>query len=185
MAAGDLTTLANVRQWINIASTSDDALLSRLITSVSNFIQSWLNRVLTSSAYVETYNGRDGGTFMLLANYPITAVASLSIDGVPIPPGGSPLVQGFAFDATKIVLYGYQFTAGINNVAVSYTAGYATPPVEIEQACIELVSLRYAERLRPGVASRGLAGETTTYTPVALTDSIKETLGQYKKVVPT
>ena len=188
MATGDLTTLANVKTWVNLSGTGDDALLSRLITSVSNFIQSWLNRNLNSSAYAETYDG-SGGTRLMLGNYPVTAVASLVIDGIAIPLSTAPTVPGYTFDQYGILLRGgYVFNYsvyGFQNVAIAYTAGYATPPVEIEQAAIELVSLRYAERLRPGVTSRSIGGENVAYMDKGMTDSVGSLLLQYKKVVPS
>jgi hypothetical protein len=48
MAYGDLTTLADVKAWLqtgqNPFPATDDALLTRLITAASQFVQSWLGR---------------------------------------------------------------------------------------------------------------------------------------------
>lgn len=184
MATGDLTTLANVKQWINIASISDDTLISRLITSVSNFIGAWLNRNLTSASYSEAYDG-GGSTRLMLINYPVTAVASLVIDNIVVPASTDPLVSGYVFDQWGIQLRGSNtFQSGKENVLVTYTGGYIQLPVEIEQACIELVSLRYAERRRPGISSQSIGGENVTYRDVALTDSISTLLLQYKRFTP-
>jgi hypothetical protein len=44
---GDLTTLADVKAWLQTGQSAfpatDDALLTRLITAASQFIQTWLN----------------------------------------------------------------------------------------------------------------------------------------------
>ena len=184
MATGDLTTLANVKVWVNLIGGADDALLSRIITSVSNFIQSWLNRQLVSAPYTETYDG-NGGQRLMLSNYPVTAVASVAIGNITVPASLSPTQPGFTFDQYGIILRGgYVFASDMANVFVTYTGGYVTLPVEIEQAAIELVSLRYAERLRPGVTSRSLGGESVSYTDKGMTDSVSSLLLQYKKVVP-
>lgn len=184
MASGDLTTLANVKQWVNVSGTGDDGLLTRLITSVSNFIQTWLNRTMASVAYTETYDG-SGGVRQMTVNFPVTAVSSVTVDGSAIPQSTGVTVPGYTFDLYGLVMRGsYRFARGQQNVVISYTAGYATLPVEIEQAAIELVSLRYAERRRPGVSSQNIGGETVTYREVGMTDSISALLIQYKKVVP-
>ena len=184
MATGDLTTLANVKQWINVANATDDALLTRLITSVSNFMQSWLNRQLNSASYADVYDGA-GSDIQMLSNYPVSAVSGVVIDGITIPASTGPTSPGWTFDQYSVKLIGgYRFSSGNANVAISYTSGYATMPVEIEQACIELVSLRYSERLRPGVTSRSLGGENISYSSSGISDSVSELLQQYKKVVP-
>ena len=184
MATGDLTTLANVKQWVNVTSSTDDSLLTRLITSVSNFIQTWLNRALSSATYTETYDGPIG-TRMLVANYPVTAIASLSIDGATIPLSTDVTVAGYVLDTYGVILRGnYSFGNGRSNVEITYTAGYSVIPVEIEQAAIELVALRYAERRRPGVSSQTIGGEAVAYRDVGMTDSISSLLIQYKKMVP-
>src|SRR5579862_2403078 len=126
MAASDLTSLANVKAWFAppLAATSDDALLQRLITAASGFILTWLDRDLTQQSYGETRDGT-GGTRLALGNTPVTAVSSVAIDGVAIPPMPDAVSPGYGFSATQLVLRGFAFTRGAQNVAVSYTAGYA------------------------------------------------------------
>ena len=180
----DLTTLANVKPWLNIASGTDDTLLSRLISASSDFIQTWLNRQIAQAAYTETRDGT-GGTKLMFANYPVTAVSSVVIDGVTIPPSTSPSMPGYVFSQTVLSLRGsYVFTYDVQNVQIAYTAGFVTTPTEIEQACIELVSLRYRERSRIGQASKGLAGENVSYQALDLSDSVTSVLAQYRKVAP-
>lgn len=183
MAAGDLSTLANVKQWLNLTSSGDDALLTRLLTSVSNFIQSWLGRQLLSASYTELLDGQ-GGRAIILGNYPVTAVASLYIGGVSIPASSGVSASGYVVTPYGVTLRGYFFTRNLSNVTITYTAGFASLPVEIEQACLELIALRYAGRLRPGVSSKAVGGETVSYTDQGLTDAIETTLQQYRKVVP-
>ncbi len=75
--------------------------------------------------------------------------------------------------------------AGIQNVVITYTAGYPSTPPEIAQACIELVALRYRERTRIGEVSKSLGGaETVTYSQKDLSDGIKTLLQQYRLVTP-
>ncbi len=182
MAAGDLTTLANVKGWFSppLTTSGDDVLLARLITAASQFIQTWLNRQIASQSYTETRDG-DGGCKLAFANVPVTAVASLSIDGLAVPPAPSPLAAGFAFSPTMLYLQGYCFTPGVQNVVVAYTAGYAATPPELEQACIELVALRYKERDRIGHVSKGVSGETVTFAQKDMPPDVATLLNQYRR----
>ena len=87
MATGDLTTLDNVKAWFSppLTTTTDDVLLTRLVTSASQFIQTWLGRTIAETAYSETRNGQ-GGTRLFLRNRPVVTVASLTVDGVAVAP---------------------------------------------------------------------------------------------------
>lgn len=110
------------------------------------------------------------------------SISSLSIDGVSIPESvnGTP---GYVYDDFSIRLIGYTFTRGVMNVSLSYQAGFPTVPTEIEQACIELVAMRYKEREHIGQTSSAMGGQTVTYSQYDLNDVIKATLTQYRKVL--
>jgi hypothetical protein len=191
MAYGDLTTLADVKAWLQTGQSpfpaTDDALLTRLITAASEFIQNWLGRRIASADWLEVRDGT-GGQLLAFANIPVTAILSLSIDGLSIPPvptdGG--FGAGYTFTPTELALRGYVFTRRPQNVVVTYTAGYAATPPDIAQACIELACQRYRERSRIGEVSKSLGGgETVTFSQKDMSDSVKTLLSQYRVVAPT
>lgn len=183
MAAGDLTTLQNLKDWLQVSGKSDDAVLQRLISAASAFIQQWLSRTLALASYTETYDGR-GTRRAVLNNFPIVSVSSLVVDGVTIAAAaGPPWSNGYVFDQLSISLYGYCFRAGFGNVQVSYSAGYATVPLDIEQACLELIGIRYKERERIGYRSKSIAGETVSFFVGDMTPSVKTALNPYRKVL--
>jgi hypothetical protein len=190
MAFGDLCQLSDVTAWLqtgqNLFPATDDALLTRVITAASQFIQSWLQRQIAVSDWIELRDG-NGGQRMSFANFPVSAVLALSIDGITIPPapttGG--FGAGYVFSSTELALRGYVFSRRAQNVIVTYTAGYASVPPDIAQACIELVCQRYRERSRIGEVSKALmSGETVTYSQKDMSDDVKTLLQQYQVVAP-
>jgi hypothetical protein len=190
MAYGDLTTLDDVKAWLKTGQgafpAADDALLTRLITAASRFIESWLGRQIALADWQEVRDGT-GGQRLAFANFPVTTVLSLSIDGLAIPPadpdGGCS--AGYVFTPTELALRGYVFTRRAQNVVITYTAGYAATPPDIAQACIELVCQRYKERARIGEVSRAIAGsETVTYAQQDMSDNVRLVLSQYRAVAP-
>ncbi len=182
MAASDLTTLADLEQWLDLpAGNADEPLLSRLITAASDYIQTWCARSLASQSYTETRDGT-GGARLAFLQTPATAVASLIIDGQAIPPGDAASTPGFYFTPTLLNLNGYLFRRGLSNVVISYTAGFATIPPEIEQAAIELIAWRYREIDRTGMAAKGIAGETTTFVIKDMPPSVATILAAYRRV---
>ena len=190
MAFGDLTTLDDVKAWLQTGQAAfpdtDDSLLTRLITAASRFIESWLNRQIASADWREVRDGT-GGQRLTFANSPVTAVLSLVIDGLPIPPAAAEggFAAGYVFSPTELVLRGYVFTHRPHNVVITYTAGHLVTPPDIAQACIELVCLRYRERTRIGEVSRAVSGsETVSYSQRDLSDSVRLLLSQYRLVTP-
>ncbi len=188
MSFDDLTTLADVKAWLQTGQsnfpTADDALLANLVSAASNYIQTWLNRQIALADYLEVRDGT-GGRRMQFACFPVSAVLSLTIDGQAIPRAISTHAAGYSFSQTQLSVRGYLLGCGIQNVVITYTAGYPSTPPEIAQACIELVALRYRERTRIGEVSKSLGGaETVTYSQKDLSDGIKTLLQQYRLVTP-
>ena len=188
MAFGDLTTLADVKAWLQTGQAtfpaSDDALLTRLVTAASQYIQTWLNRQIAAADLLEIRDGT-GGHRLQFACFPVTAVLSLTIDGLDVPEAVPFNAAGYRFSSTQLSVRGYRFNRGAQNVVVAYTAGYSTTPSEVAQACIELVALRYRERTRIGEVSRSLGGaETVAYAQKDMSDAVKTLLQQYRLVAP-
>jgi hypothetical protein len=77
MAAKDLITLARGKQNIqSITDASQDALLSVLITAVSEAVEKYCRRTFVSRAFDELYNGT-GDRRLLLRQYPVQSVQSV------------------------------------------------------------------------------------------------------------
>ncbi len=166
-------------------ASAEDLLLTRLISAESQYIQSWCDRAFALASYSESYNG-SGGFKLALRNLPIVAVSSLAIDGVAVPAGvpGQAAGHGWYNDDKLLYLIGYAFHRGSQNVQVSYSAGYAAIPLEIEQATIELVGYRYRKRSRIGEASRSLGGQATaSFSQKDMPDGIKSILAKYQRVM--
>jgi hypothetical protein len=134
----DLVSLNDLTSWLDISGTNDDALLGTLITQISRAILNVIDRpAILPQAYTETYDGRDDVSIML-RQWPVTGISSCVVDGVVIPPSppllaNAPAQTGYVLDSTSIAppgvmqrlsLRGYLFTCGLQNVTVSYSAGY-------------------------------------------------------------
>lgn len=181
------TDIATVKAWFSppLTSTADDALLMRLIQAESGFIRAWLGRNPSPATYSRTLDGT-GNAVLPLPHYPVTDVAAVAVDGAPIPaqPVGQPLAYGYAYDDTNLVLTGGVFPKGRRRVTVIWTAGYDPLPAILQQACVELVALRYRERDRVGLVSKAHGGETTSYLQKEMPDSLAAALAPYRRVVP-
>ncbi|MDE1145632.1 MAG: hypothetical protein PW843_03295 [Azospirillaceae bacterium] len=187
-ATAPLTDVTTVKAWLSppLTTTTDDGLLTRLIQAESAFIRNWLGRDLSSATYTQSLDGT-GNAVLPLPAYPVTAVAAVSVDGVAVPaqPADQPLAYGYAHDDQTVVLTGGVFPRGRRRVTVTWTAGYDPLPAILEQACVELVALRYRDRDRVGLVSKAHGGETTGYLQKEMPDGLASALAPYRRVAPS
>jgi hypothetical protein len=138
MAADDLTNLTAAKAWLGLpaAPSPNDATLTALITAASRAIYAWLSRpALLPRVYSETLDGESQR--VLLRQWPVLSVQSVSIDGCAIMPVGAPLGRpgsGYLLQGADsappgrpqaLDIFGWTVPRGRQNVAVAYTAGYA------------------------------------------------------------
>ncbi len=210
---GDLTTLADVRAWLQTGTqpypATDDLLLTRLITAASRFVQTWLNRPILSADWQETRDGIGSYTWETSYSFsvqPVTAVIlvvvnNLSVPPVPFVPPAPPgqiaqVVQsfplgaaGYVFTPSSLTIRGYPVPRERSCVTLVYTAGFASVPPDIAQATIELVCRKYRERTRIGERSKHIGTETVSYETVTFSrrdwsSDIQLLLQQYRQVAP-
>ncbi|ACK51957.1 conserved hypothetical protein [Methylocella silvestris BL2] len=181
----DLAKLADVKDWLDISGADDDALLSRLITRLSRGILNYLDRQsILPTNFSETFDG-GGERSLLLGQWPVNAVLGCAVNGLPIPaaPAIAPdsLRPGFVLDQGDIAppgrrqrlsLRGRRFDCGVQNVSVSYWAGYQ---IADEAITIPLEAPYSVTALSPygdwasdgGVISNGLAMARVAASPAA------------------
>lgn len=106
-------------------------LVQRLISATSTYVQNYLNRIIASNDYAQTFNGQCSPT-MMLPQYPVTSINAMQIDGQAIS-ARAPLVfpsvynNGFGYTFQpqgQVAVSGYSFARGFNNIYVSWTAGF-------------------------------------------------------------
>lgn len=109
---GDLTTLAKVKIYLQIAASelSQDARLTQLISSQSGQFKSAVRRDILYRRYVETRDG-NGNPGIEPRQYPLQSVESIVVDGNTIPAqpltvAGSAPQYGFVFANDRIEIAG-------------------------------------------------------------------------------
>lgn len=172
-----LCTVAQCKTYLDIQTTdsSQDSKLEQLINVSSSMIENYLDRKLIWQQYVELQDGRVSDR-LLLKEWPAEKPSEIrsdtlwSFNDTTILPS-----ENYEIDQQcTVVLKGYYFPRGNQNIRVTYYAGYASPvsggagfqlPAEINQAAIMLVAWQYQLRAdrRLGIASKGKQGESISY----------------------
>ena len=160
-----LTTVATLRQWLTQDATADssgrlaDAALEGLIGRATAAIEGYCERALIAPATAETYtlNG-SGGQRLILPEWPLLELTSLTIDDQAIPERASLADAGYTVSAAEacLELTGYAFTRGVGNVVAVARCGYDPALAEtsrrhrqavrdLEQACLHLCAAWFWE----------------------------------------
>lgn len=192
----DLTTLAAVKAWLTIENTNSDALLSTLVTAWSRTVYGYLSIAIISRQFVERRDGV-GNARMMLKQYPVTSVASLTINGQTIPAADptstSPvgyLLEPWDGNAPAsmqmIDLFGpYCFWRGRQNVAATYNAGYlvigeaATVPSNPGPYVVEALQESGPFALDQGVSYAGGSALTKVASGPAVGQYAVDAVGNY------
>jgi hypothetical protein len=185
-APDDLCTVNDLAAWLPNYNHNDDANLQSLITYGSLQILTYLNRahILASviGALNEIYDGNDSDR-LLPHSFPIIAVTAVSVDGVAITQSTLPALSGFVWDSRRILLRGFTFGRGVQNVQVSYTAGYSAVPLDLKQAAIEALALAYRQRTHIGEKSSSMGGQVTLAFDVSgMPDRSLAVFNQYRRI---
>jgi hypothetical protein len=137
----NLTDLASVKRYLNLTTTTSDAVLASLIPSASDdFIRETGRDSFEVTQYTEVRDGR-GSDFMQLIHWPVQAIISVQVDSKVITASTGYNSRGYQFSAGgKLTLIGYDFTPGRRNVVIVYVAGYAPIAVQKELQAIPAVA---------------------------------------------
>ncbi|MDQ1326679.1 MAG: hypothetical protein QG564_1805 [Campylobacterota bacterium] len=168
----DLTSVADVKKYLRINSATDDALIGSLVSSASKFIESWCGRSFSAADYVEKFNGTNRD-YHFVKHTPLNSLVYVKVNNIN--------EEVLNYNEEMIVISN-TFKSGRINCEISYNAGYDVIPADIEQACIELVGIKYKQIETLNLSSKAIAGETTSFIVNEMPDFVKVVLQQYRSV---
>ena len=199
MALSDdaLTTVEQVKNYLQIASSDHDDLFEQFIEAVSSQFMNYTGRKLTARDYSPDGESADydpdnavlsghGHPELILPQYPVVSVSAVSLDGVFLTAAEPGDFSGWLVDKSAGVLVRLDgvFTRGQANVLVTYRAGFATVPPDLAQAAVMQSAVRFQDSAaghgRLGITARTLADGSVSYTDQALLPQVKEILDRYR-----
>ncbi len=137
----DLTTLANVRAYMGISSTTYDVTLASLISQASAAISIYCDQVLVEQSVTEVHDIFAPRSFLKLRNTINPSITAITFDKYETNESVIPPTEFYVSDYGTVRFkpsstYGRNFD-GI--ISVTYTAGYSTIPADLTLACNMLV----------------------------------------------
>jgi len=164
--------LEDVKDYLGVKHTEEDVLLTRLISSASNFIESYCNRKFNLEEFTDYFNGNNG-SYHVCQQWPVISVSSISSENATI---NLKVIDGRSIYVKEI------FPKGIMNCSMTYQAGYSILPEDLKQAIIELVSVAYKQKDNINLSSKNMGNETTSFIVKAMPDFVAIKLKQYRRV---
>lgn len=129
-----LTTLSQVKDYLDITDENSDSVLTRLIVAASQFVITWIGRdSFGVRSYTQNFRG-NGKTSAMLLNWPVRSISSVGIAGSVVGasvlgnygnPASGYVVSDVRFGQQQLDLYGYNFWQGAPSQVI-YTAGFQT-----------------------------------------------------------
>ncbi len=178
----------------DIISTKDDSRINSLIVSVSQLVKTYCGNSIVdyySSNKVETFNINWATNLVQLTETPLVSIVSVEErDDYSSSYTTVPSTEYFA-DATIDAIYRVSTNGGKKNwpggpaaVRVTYKAGYADCPADLQLAVIDLVTyyLKNEHKARQTMQGASIQNNTSSSQRdnVAFPDHIKRVLDLYK-----
>ena len=185
-----LTSVAAVKEHLNIpdANTTQDNIITRMVNSASQMIETYLDRKILRRQYTEYYDGRGNDRF-LVREWPVEKPTELWLDSTST---FTDVTKKYDLDEYEVdgepaigvtLLSGRRFAKGTRNIKVIYYAGYTVTPAVIHEAAILFTEFMYDMKTdrRIGVSSKGKNAESTTFLG-DLPDFVKNMLAPYQRM---
>jgi len=168
-----IISLDDAKSHLNIptSDTSQDEELRSFIDSASDLAESYVGQVLGRRTFTsELYDG--GGEFIRIRNPKAISITSVTENGATVSSSnyvldytGQRLYRIGSGTLYATNSYGY-WTAGMNNVSITYVAGYVNPPMAAKQGVLEILRhLWQTQRGAINVMSRTQSGDELYSTP--------------------
>lgn len=161
-----------VLEYLNIpASSANENEVRRFMDAATDLAEQYTGVILGRKTFTaELYDG--GQEFIRIRNPKVVSVTAVYENGFLLNSGqyvmdstGQRLYRIGSGTLYATNSYGY-WTAGMNNVSVTYVAGYANPPMSAKQGVLEIIRhLWTSQRGAMNVMGRQLAGDEMYSTP--------------------
>lgn len=165
-----LCTLADVKETLGVASsdTSWDNIIKRKINQATELIEGWCGRRFKETTYTDELYDATHDRQLVLRNYPVTSSVTLSARDTTLNEGDFDTIdsENYFVDANAGVLDGISnFWGSFDQWRVTYTAGYATIPSDLAEACATLAAHLVGNdpAVETGVASKREGSRQITY----------------------
>ena len=176
------TTVANVKAILNIPATVSqwDTLLTTIVAMVDSEIEGLIGHKVDATDYVEFYDvDSETQNEVVLNQFPVISVTYLK------DAGGTVSTDDYYTDLEAGVIrlddFSSFFTAGRQQVEVSYRAGYEAVPADLSYAA-SILCVQHFNISRHAGISKGVIGNYQFQLKGDLPPEVSRILARYRRV---
>lgn len=163
-----LVTLADIKAYMGITGTAEDALLTIFQSAVEQQVLNYCEVAFTPTIVTNEIHDGSRADIILPRNLPLRSIQSLLFDVQVDGSGGTALVAAsdYYFDENAITLRNHVTPFYRGNVRLDYTHGYTATPGDVALAVYEAVKANYQRKKnnREDIGSRRKQDEAESYT---------------------
>lgn len=178
--------VSDIYSMLSVSDSADESLIQNLIDRKTEHFERYcgLDSFYVAD-YVEYYDGQ-GSNLVFVKNIPINSVTEIAVDA-DWSWGTDTVVDSDDYRVVedRYIIYQSYFDIGIQNIKVSYNAGYSTIPLDLKQVLIDEVVRTYNRRKEQDVLIKTLQDGSTHYVPSGLMPSTRHVLSRYKTMRST
>lgn len=158
-----LVSLNDAKAHLGVTGTDSDAVITSLIASSSAAVTSFIGRPLLAGEYRETFRLIHLERVLTLSRWPVVSVASITEGDDTLA------VTDYEISADEGLLHRLtakgRYQCWANEVTVvTYEAGYAEAPADVQAATMSLIADAWSARGRdPGMRSIGIGSINLSY----------------------
>lgn len=184
----NLITLQYGKDFLGIATadTAKDSVITTLIATASQIVESHCNRTFAKATYTEYLDNEFTG-YIRIKNAPITSITSLTF--YPDTTIDVKDVSDFCFNDYGEISgkgYVYCFPTGVRSIKVVYVGGYETIPADVQAATAFVLSNLYNSIGRDNsvltLKTLDISYQLREKESGILTPDIKALLSKYRRV---
>ena len=181
-----LTSTARCKRVLGIPTgvTVHDALLDDLVDVGEQMVLAYCGMAaLTATTVTELYDIESAGTSELrLRGFPVSGVSAVVCSGSTL--GADQWYVDNRPGIVRLAPLGYYFPEGRQQVSVTYTFGYASPPVDLQHAATLCAVAEFNRARHAGLSSEGMTGYRYTVDASALPPAALAILARYVRAFP-
>jgi hypothetical protein len=198
VAAGSLITLAQFKAYLPDYSggTKYDTLFETLIDGVTEAFNAYVGRALAKTTYAAVYFDGNGKESLLLPNYPIASVTSITEDGNALTEGEDSDYLLYAATGILKRVNGAWYK-GSKTIKITYVAGYVVQgatvtapdvalPADLKMACMVQVAREWKKATLSewgAISKSSPDGMSVTRTETGLLKEVREILDRYRSYI--
>ena len=199
-----IATLAQLKGHLKIASTADDALLTRILAGVEMAIARECRRVFGQASSFSEASRTEfltavGLDTIFLSSYPVVSISSIQADEDRDFDSATALIENTDYlvdkDTGIVTRLGSYWPFDRGTVKVAYVAGYEAAgadhvaghyamPADLTNAVIMQAAFEYGRAGKEGITSTSAGGgNVTLYQPEGLLPGVKKMIAPFKRLV--